>query len=161
MGRVGTIDSRRVRIFEITEDTILFGIRFKCVLAKEAPSLADRLFNFLMKFPETKKLLEGRDIKLLKALQVRYWSQLFDCKFDVEYVRVVHSLSGDNFLASMPINFQMAVQSNFQAEAYRLCSIYFSNNEATAACTAVMRIINLDTAINCAAYLRKNGVCSG
>jgi len=154
------MNNRRVRLFGITEDTILFGLRFKCILTKEAPGIADRLFKFLLEFPEAKRIFDGRDVKLLKALQTRYWSQLFDCKFDVEYARVAHSLSSDNVLASMPINLQLSVQSYFQAEAYRLCSIYFSHGEAVVACTAVMRILNLDAAVNCAAYLRKHGVCN-
>jgi hypothetical protein len=151
------LSPRRLSFFGINAETITLGLRFKSVLAKEGPNIADRLFKKLLEYPETRSTLEDLDIKMLKLHQTCYWSLLFDCKFDSEYMRVAQGIGRGDLITYAPLNVHIASQTFFQAEAYCLCNVYFAGDQTVAACTAIMRIINMDLAITLAAQLRRSG----
>jgi len=151
------LSPRRLIFFGIDAETITLGLRFKSVLTKEGANIADRLLKKLLEYPETRSTLAKLDIKMLKLHQTGYWHLLFDCKFDSEYMRAAQGVGRGDLVTYAPLNVHIASQTFFQAEAYHLCKVYFAGDQAVAACTAVMRIVNMDLAITLAAQLRRNG----
>ena len=141
----------RLARFEIDHNTKANLVLFRPVLDAHIERTVIHFYNYLDQFPETRSLLKGRNIELMREKQKLHWKALLSGDFGAGYLHNTVMIGLVHFDCRLPPHLYMAAYSFFMSEMLRIGSAELGYGFQAIA-ISINKVIMMDMSIVLNAY---------
>ena len=142
----------RLARFEINDTTRANMLFLSPLLMEGMDRVIHNFYLYLNKFPETKALLKGRDVDILKSRQKFHWERMLRCEFDLDYAFRCMMIGIVHLRAKVSPQIYMSGYSFFATELLTVVSKSHQGMNFDAAAGAVNKVIMFDMSVVLDAY---------
>jgi hypothetical protein len=142
----------RLARFDINDTTRANMLFISPLLVENMDRVIISFYAYLNRFPETKALLKGRDIDILRSRQKFHWERVLRCEFDLDYAFRCMMIGIVHLRAKVSPQIYMSGYSFFATELLTVISKSHQGMNFDAAASAVNKLIMFDMSVVLDAY---------
>lgn len=110
-------------------------------------------YEYLERFPETRQILKGHSVAMLRHRQHDHWQHLFACEFDRHYLHSALTIGLAHFRARVPPHVYIAAYSFFLTELLKIIAESHEEFDLAAVTTSVTKLVMFDMSVAMNAFL--------
>lgn len=142
----------RLNRFDFDETTRRNLEMFQRDLGDRLDKLIYEFYEYAERFPDTRKILSGRDVALLKSRQREHWLRLLSGNIDFTYVTSATLVGLVHYDVKLPPHVYISSYNFFMSELIRVAGEVRSGYELQAIAISIGKAIMLDMSLVLNAY---------